>query len=82
MYKSFLAQKWGQNPYLPRFGGSPKICQVSMGDQKVWKLPPPPLSLTAFDMSRPIGLNDRLDLVKKLHTLYGTNYTHLFQEIG
>ena len=31
---------------------------------------------SAFDMCRPINLNARIKYIKKLHTLYGTNYIH------
>ena len=29
---------------------------------------------SAFDLSRPISLNERINYLKKLHTLFGTNY--------
>ena len=31
---------------------------------------------SAFDMRRRIGLEERIQLLKKLHTIYGTNYVH------
>ena len=31
---------------------------------------------SAFDMCRPIDLDTRIKYIKKLHTLYGTNYIH------
>ena len=31
---------------------------------------------SAFDMCRPMDLDARIKYIKKLHTLYGTNYIH------
>ena len=31
---------------------------------------------SAFDMCRPIDLDAHIKYIKKLHTLYGTNYAH------
>ena len=35
---------------------------------------------SAFDMTRPISLNNRIEYIRKLHTLYGTNYMHDVKE--
>ena len=36
---------------------------------------------SGFDMNRPMVLQDRIILIKKLHTIYGCNYCHIVQGI-
>ena len=32
---------------------------------------------SGFDINRPIGLQDQIIPIKKLHTIYGFNYLHI-----
>ena len=36
---------------------------------------------SAFDFKRPIGLEERISLPKKLHSIYGVNYSHTVENV-